>query len=77
MEVRFEDLETSDLIVDCIYKGGAVSDLSAEPFHKLIPRCANAGGFRKKRREDGSGKYAYVVLYTLMKELEWPDYLDE
>lgn len=77
MEVQFEDLEKSDLIVDCIYKGGKVSNMSAEPFHKLIPRCENAGGFRKKLREDGSGKYAYIVLYTSMEELEWPDYLDE
>ena len=44
--------------------------MSAEPFHKLIPGCENAGGFRKKLREDGSGKYAYVVLYTSMEELE-------
>ena len=51
--------------------------MSAEPFHKLIPRCENSGGFRKKLREDGSGKYAYIVLYTSMEELEWPDYLDE
>lgn len=49
--------------------------MSAEPFHKLIPRCENSGGFRKKLREDGSGKYAYVVLYTSMEELEWPDFL--
>lgn len=79
MEIKFEDLEKSDLIVDCIYKGGSDSKmrLSEEPFHKLIPRCENAGGFRKKLREDGSGKYAYVVLYTSMEELEWPDYLEE
>lgn len=77
MEVQFEDLEKSDLIVDCIYKGVKVSNMSAEPFHKLIPRCENAGGFRKKLREDESGKYAYIVLYTSMEELEWPDYLDE
>lgn len=77
MEVEFDDLEKSDLIVDCIYKGGKVSNMSAEPFHKLIPGCENAGGFRKKLREDGSGKYAYVVLYTSMSELEWPDFLDE
>ena len=51
--------------------------MSAEPFHKLIPGCENDGGFRKKLREDGSGKYAYVVLYTSMEELEWLDYLDE
>lgn len=77
MEVQFEDLEKSDLIIDCIYKGGTMPNMSAEPLHKLIPGCENAGGFRKKLREDGSGKYAYVVLYTSMEELEWPDYLEE
>lgn len=51
--------------------------MSSEPFHKLVPGCENAGGFRKKLREDGSGKYAYIVLYTSMSELEWPDFLDE
>lgn len=77
MEVAFDKLDTSDLFVDCIYKGGPVSNMSSEPFHKLIPGCENAGGFRKKLREDGSGKYAYIVLYTSMEELEWPDYLDD
>lgn len=76
-EIPFEELESADLFVDCIYKGGNAPNMSAEPFHKLIPKCENAGGFRKKLREDGSGKYAYVVLYTSMQELEWPDYLDE
>ena len=77
MEYKFEELETADLIVDAVYKGGTAPNLSAEPFHKLIPGCENSGGFRKKLREDGSKKYAYVVLYTSMEELEWPDYLDE
>ena len=31
----------------------------------------------KKLREDGSKKYAYIVLYTSMEELEWPDFLEE
>ena len=77
MEVQFEDLDKSDLIVDCIYKGGTAPNMSAEPFHKLIPECENAGGFRKRLRQDGSGKYAYIILYTSMEELEWPDYLEE
>lgn len=51
--------------------------MSSELFHKLIPGCENAGGFRKKLCEDGSEKYAYVVLYISMEELEWPDFLDE
>ena len=28
-------------------------------------------------RKDGSGLPAFVVLYTSMRELAWPDYLDE
>lgn len=76
MEVPFSELKTADLVVDCIYKGGSAPNMSSEPFHLLIPGCENAGGFRKKLREDGSGKYAYVVLYTSMEELEWPDFLD-
>ena len=77
MEIAFANLSSSDLFIDCIYKGGEAPNVSAEPFHKLIPGCENSGGFRKKLREDGSGKYAYVVLYTSMEELEWPDYLEE
>ena len=77
MEYKFEELETADLVIDAVYKGGTAPNLSAEPFHKLIPGCENSGGFRKKLREDGSKKYAYVILYTSMEELEWPDYLDE
>ena len=53
MEIGFEDLEKANLIVDCIYKGGKAPNMSAEPFHRLIPGCENAGGFRKKLREDG------------------------
>ena len=77
MVVQFEDLEKADLIVDCVYKGGSAPNISAEPFHKLIPGCENSGGFRKKLREDGSGKYAYIILYTSMEEMEWPDFLEE
>lgn len=77
MEIQFENLEEAELIVNCIYKGGTAPNISAEPFHKLIPGCENAGGFRKKLREDGSGKYAYIILYTSMKEVEWPDFLEE
>ncbi len=74
MEVSFSDLETSSLIVDTIYKAGPGS--LDEPIHFLFPKCGNMGGFRKVRRNDGSGKLAYVILYTTMSELEWPDFLD-
>lgn len=70
MEVEFDKLDSSDLIVDCVYKGGSVSNMSAEPFHKLIPGCENAGGFRKKLREDGSG----VDRYKEKRQLDSGDY---
>lgn len=77
MEVVFEKLDTSDLIVDCIYKGGVGPSADNEPLHHVFPKCGVNGGFRKVNRTDGSGKPAYVILYTTMGELEWPDYLDE
>lgn len=48
MEIHFDELEKADLIVDCVYKGGTAPNISAEPFHKLLPGCENSGGFRKK-----------------------------
>ncbi len=77
MSVAFENLKNADLIVDAIYEGGKVSGKASEVLSKLLPGCSNSGGFRKVMRKDGSGLPAYVVLYTSMAELEWPDYLDE
>ena len=48
MEIEFENLSEADLIVDCIYKGGKTPNISAEPFHKLIPGCENSGGFTRE-----------------------------
>ncbi|MBR6821690.1 MAG: restriction endonuclease [Clostridia bacterium] len=77
MEVQFDKLKSADLIVDSIYKGGNISGKASEVLSKLLPGCSNSGGFRKVMRKDGSGLPAYVVLYTSMSELAWPDYLDE
>lgn len=77
MEIQFCDLENAELIIDCVYKGGNAKNISDEVLPRLLPKCGNSSGFRKVSRVDGSGKMAYVVLYTSMSELEWPDYLDE
>lgn len=77
MEIAFENLEQADLVVDTVYKGGKVSGKGSEVLSKLMPGCSNSGGFRKVMRKDGTGLPAYVVLYTSMQELAWPDYLDE
>ena len=76
MPVEFDQLSTSDLFVDTVYKGGDQPNIGSEVISKLMPGCGNSGGFRKVKRNDGSGIPAYVVLYTSMSELEWPDYLD-
>lgn len=75
--VLFEDLNNEDLYIDTLYKGGTLNGKASEVLSKLLPGCSNSGGFRKVMRKDGSNLPAYVVLYTSMAELEWPDYLDE
>ena len=75
--IPFEELNNADLVVDTIYKGGTLPGKASEVLSKLLPNCSNSGGFRKVMRKDGSGLPAYVVLYTSMQELAWPDYLDE
>ena len=77
MAVAFEELSEAALVVDTIYKGGKVNGKGSEVLSKLLPNCSKSGGFRKVMRKDGSGLPAYVVLYTSMQELAWPDYLDE
>ena len=70
MEIKFNELSTSDLHVDAIYKGGTqFKNINDEPFHYLIPNCENIGGFRKTLRKDGTRKFGYIVLYTTMAEL--------
>lgn len=75
--ITFDQLSSADLVVDTVYQGGTGNGKAAEVLSKLLPSCGNSGGFRKVMRKDGSGLPAYVVLYTSMQELAWPDYLDE
>ncbi len=77
MKVVFENLQSADLVVDTVYEGGKDIGKGSDVLHKLMPGCSNSGGFRKVMRKDGSGLPAYVVLYTSMSELAWPDFLDE
>ncbi|HPE94245.1 MAG TPA: restriction endonuclease [Sphaerochaeta sp.] len=79
MSIRyaFYELLSAELFVDAVYEGGSDTNMKAEPLRKVFPKLGTSGGFRKVNRTDGSGKPAYVVLYTSMEELEWPDYLDE
>lgn len=75
--IPFSDLEKSDLFVDDLFKGGTQhGNMRDEALSKLIPGCSNSGGFRIVRPKNDKNKIAYVVLYTTMSKIEWPDYLD-
>ena len=77
VKVSFDNLRGSDLVIDCIYEGGNRGNAGDDPLPKLFPKCGSGAGFRKKNRNDNTKKPAYVILFTTMDELEWPDYLDE
>lgn len=76
MSVAFENLKGHNLVVDEIYEGGKAGNAGDDPISKLFPKLGNMSGFRKVSRKGDKNKLAYVVLYTSMSELEWPDYLD-
>lgn len=70
-EFTFEEACTAPLVVDRVYRGGP--NLSMEPLHAMF-QCGIGGGFRYKRRADGSLRY--VVLFTTENDPDWPDRLD-
>lgn len=76
MEYKFNELDKAELFIDAVYKGGSAGNTGDDPIRRIIPEIGNQGGFRKAMRTDDKTKCAYVVLYTSMAELEWPDYLD-
>lgn len=73
MSVKFEDLEKTNLIIDEVYCGGTVPNMSSEVLNKLM-LCSNSGGFRQVKNKKGD--YAYCVLYTTGEDVDWKDYLD-
>jgi hypothetical protein len=76
-EVLFNDLPSSDLVVDAVYKGGSAANVSADPLQRLLP-VGNSGGFRYNGRRSGSGisNCLLIALYSTEDEPNWPDHLD-
>lgn len=70
--VPFDQLKTADLYVDAIYKGGTANNLAGDPLSRLM-RAGVAGGFRWR---GPTARPRYVVLYTTLTHVDWPDYLD-
>ena len=70
--IEFEDLPGSNLHIDAIYKRGPQPNYGGEPLAKLM-NVGIRGGFRFRRI---SGRVRYVVLYSTMENLNWPDEFD-
>lgn len=75
-EFKYEELKKAPLIVDAVYKGGPKSSFEYDVLKELLPRTNNQGGFRYTRVEGSKTEFAYIVIYTNLSELEWPDYFD-
>lgn len=71
--ISFNDLSTTDLIVDAVYESSADGQLSGEPIVKLLPGSGNMGGFRVSGRGERKN---WVVLFTTGEDRDWPDTLD-
>src|SRR5689334_14260666 len=71
--IAFDALASADLHLDAIYEGGSAGTVADDPLAKLMP-VGNQGGFRSKKLTNG--RYAFVVLYTDLGDVHWPDVLD-
>lgn len=70
---KFDELETCDLIIDAIYEGGNMGNVSDDPINKILP-VGNLGGFRYAGKIDS---LKYIVLYTSGEDLDWPNTIDK
>ena len=70
--VPFEELDSADLVLDRIYRGGTAGSVADDPLNRLIP-VGNSGGFRYK---GGREAPLLIALYTTGTEDDWPDSLD-
>lgn len=63
--IPFDELATSDLIVDAVYEGQAKGNVSDDPISRLLPGVGNQGGFRAagKRGEE----YKVGLLWALFR----------
>jgi hypothetical protein len=70
--IPFDELTSSDLVVDATYKGGTQGNFADDPIGRLL-RCGNQGGFRIVGKIDAP---KLVVLYSSLNDPDWPDELD-
>lgn len=71
-QFNWGELETADLVVDAIYKGGRSANAGDDPLPRLIG-VSNQGGFRYLGSLDAP---RLVVLTSSFNDPDWPDNLD-
>jgi hypothetical protein len=71
-EFDFQDLESVNLNVDAIYRGGRLGNAGDDPLPRLL-RVSNQGGFRYRGTVN---KLELVVLTSTFNDPDWPDSLD-
>lgn len=76
-EYTYEQLKDAPFVIDAIYKGGHHGTAKDEVLHILVPKTNVQGGFRYTYVEGNKDEFAFIVIYTSMSELAWPDYFDE
>ncbi len=78
IEIEYEILDKSDLIVNAVYKGGVTKTLSDEPISKIM-KVGNQSGFRRKGsiKNGKIEEVQYVVLFSTRNEKEWPNVINE
>ena len=74
--ISFKELCESevDLVIDEIYEGEEVGNISDDVLTKLM-NVQNAGGFRFRNILNSTDK-AYIVLYSSNEDIDWPDVLE-
>ena len=70
--IDFNELNKSDLVTDCICKGGHANNLSSEPISKILP-VVNQSGIRFSSTSE---QPLLVVLYSTFIDMDWPDSID-
>lgn len=69
----YDELGSSDLIVDAIYRGRRSGNAGDDPLPKLL-KVDSQGGFRKRGKV--AGRLHLLVLMSSMTDPDWPDALD-
>lgn len=73
LHVPFEQLNSTDLLVDATYEGGTRGNAADDPIGKIVP-VGNSGGIRFRGSVD---EPTIVALVTSGTDPDWPDFLDQ